>query len=93
MIPVGVASVEVDEHVMDEVIHVEQRRVLGVGLAVGAAAHEVHIAAVTGKLVDEVCHLVPCVDVSADGDSGVILSGAAVHLRHVPVFFASAKVP
>ena len=92
LVPVGVPSVEVDEHVVDEVVHVEQRRVLHVGLAVASAADEVHVALLVGQLVDEVDHLVPRVDGSVVGKRSILVACAAVHLRHVPVLLAAAEV-
>ena len=44
VVPVGIAAIEVDEHIVDEVIHLEQLGIFVVWFAVGTATDKMHVA-------------------------------------------------
>ena len=92
MVPVSITAIKVDEHVVNEVIHLEQLGILHVWLAVGAASDEVHVALMVGKFVDEVGHRVPRIDSSVGRNRGMILSGTAINFGYIPFSFRSSEV-
>ena len=91
MVPVGIAAIKIDEHEMDEVIHIEQRRIFYIRLTVGTTTNQVHITRMVGEIVDEVGHPIPSVDSSRHRNCSMIVPCTSVNLGHIPVFLQTSK--
>ena len=93
VVPVGIAAVEIDEHIVDEIVYVEQRRAVGRWFPLAVKPYEAEVVPpLVGQGVYKVCHLVPGFEVAIVGNGGMIVAGSPVYLRDIPVRGLAAKL-